>query len=337
MKYNRLMLIILIKTMREQCVALARTPKIGLSGNVVHSDAKFRHPTPWLPMWNCDIAINGRIQKFLTHILIGLGLLTVTLFATGNSEEMSVKLPPAKEQFRKWFENESMLLRDGDDNLICLNLKALNNGQDDPALSTKQQVALDEALNWNIEAFCARGFDEYYKAINKVAEDYLKISLKSRGKISGYLNVFAGIKQSELQTLTDYELTEAYWMFISKIGFSSKHFSGLVSRESFYKLKSIRDKEELKVLADPFPNDRKTCGFTLKPSIFLWGDSDPDKEFNKNGELLIADIRYMLKTNVKNLAYPICVRMYWNEKFGKWIPWFCIEYNVSDRYCDMVF
>jgi hypothetical protein len=262
-------------------------------------------------------------------------MVSVVSIATEDGSNPAEKLTPSREHFKNWYEKPSMSLKDSNGGLIDLNIEKHNDGQAEIPLSTKQELALHDEINRNVHVFCARSFDEYYESIKKVSDGELSIKQTGFMKMRHALRQSKAIRRPEL--LAEYGLVEAYWMFTSKIGHMNTHFIGFVPSESFYRLKEIPDSAELDATPDPFPDDRKCCGCTRQSTAFSWGGSEPHTEFKSQGKLLIADIRYMFKTNVENIAYPICIRVYWNESLGRWIPWFCFEFNTVARFCNVVF
>ena len=260
---------------------------------------------------------------------------TTSLKSVPFESDPTEKLVSSKEQFKTWYEKVNIPLKDCNNRITEVNLQNRSSGQVDAALSVTQQTALHNVINWNLQVFCAKNFSEYFQAIKKFAEGELRVSPVGYERMRYNLKRRDAISRPEL--LSDYELTEAYWTLSSRVGFLNSHFIALVPDESFYQLKELREDKEPMNDPDPFPKDRITCGQVLQTSSFIWGGSDPVAEFKSKGKLLIADIRYMIKTNVKSLAYPICIRVYWSESLEKWIPWFCLEYNAPERQCKVVF
>jgi len=262
-------------------------------------------------------------------------LYAINSFVVADGSESIEKPVLIKERFKNWYEMAYKPLKDSNEGLIDLNLPKHATDRPDIALSQQQQVSLHDIINWNIAAICSKNFDEYHKLITKIAKGNLKINATGYDKMQYWLKNGDAIRRPE--SLTNYELLEAYWMLCSRAGYSNTHFIGLIVNESFYQLKLIENYSELKSFPDPFPEDRKSCGQILQTSSFIFCDSDPLIEFECKRKILVADIKYMLKTNIKDLAYPICIRAYWNERLTEWIPWFCIEYNAPERHCRVVF
>ncbi|WP_342750966.1 hypothetical protein OH491_08300 [Termitidicoccus mucosus] len=275
------------------------------------------------------------IQALLIILITSIAIFPANSLAVADDLSPAEKLAPGRERFKNWHEKPSASLKDGNGGLIDLNIEEHNDGQAEVTLSMKQDLALHDEINRNVRAFCARNFDEYYESIKKVSNGELSIKQTGYMKMRHSLRQGKAIRRPEL--LTDYGLAEAYWMFTSKIGHMNTHFTGFVPGESFYRLKEILDSGELDATPDPFPADRNCCGCMTQSTAFSWGGSTPHTEFKNQGKLLIADIRYMIKTNMEHIAYPICIRVYWSENLGRWIPWFCFEYNTVARYCNMVF
>jgi len=275
-------------------------------------------------------------QLLLIYFLLLSCTSLSVIYAIDDTESVALeKLVSSKEQFKTWYEKAHISLKDRYNRIIELNLVNQRDSQSDVALSVTQQSALRNVIYWNVQAFCATSFDEYYKVNKNFVDGDLNISPAGYMKMRYTLKHRDAIIRPEL--LPDYELAEAYWVVASRVGFLNTHFVDLIPNESFYKLSELRDVRELATDPDPFPKDRKTCGQVLQATSFIWSDSDPVAEFKSKGKLLVADIRYMIKTNVKNLAFPINIRMYWNEGLERWIPWFCIEYNAPERRCKVVF
>lgn len=272
-------------------------------------------------------------------MLLSVCSLSCDIFANENKDSLNApeKLIPRKEQFKNWYEKANLPIRDRYGRFIELNLQNNKIGQADEgiSLSTKQQTALREDTNLNLQAFCAENFENYHEALRKISRGELKISPAGYTKMRHWLVKDNAIGRPEL--LTDYELTEAYWMLTSRIGSSSAYFESLVTSETFYQLSEIKDYSKINIKPDPFPDDHQIGGFVMQLTSFLWNGADIDSEFKIKNKLLVADIRYLIKTNVKNLAYPICVRVYWSEHLEKWIPWLCFEYNTTERHYRVVF
>ena len=279
--------------------------------------------------------VENVILKIVKCLLVLQIFLAIHLFAIEDGSGPAEKLVLRKERFKNWYEMAYVPLKGPNGRLIDLNLKNRIREKADIVLSTKQQFALRELINRNLETICAKDFDDYYKSLKKIARGDLKIHPSGYGRLRYWLKDGDAIRRPEL--LSDYELVEAYWMLCSQAGYSNIHFVGLITDESFYQVKEIYRRAEFEAAPDPFPEDRKAGGQALQLSSFVFSGSESNIEFERKGQILIVDIRYMFKTNIKNLAYPICIRAYWNEGLEEWIPWFCLEYNAAERYCRVAF
>lgn len=258
-------------------------------------------------------------------MLVG-GLLSSLLASVESSSGVITGLTQAREQFKVWYKLAHMSLWNDAGMLVHVNLNEKKTRQVNVTLSANQESALRDEVDRNIAAFCAGSFDEYHRTLKKITNEDLGITKAGYQKMRAVLLEKGDISHPD--SLSDFELTEAYWMLITQIGYKSQYFAGLVPAESFYILSEIRHYRQLNAIPpNPFPDDRKTCGELFQESSFSWEGAHPRDEFEKDGKLLIADIRYMIKTNEKELAFPICVRVFWSGALGRWIPWFCSQYN----------
>ena len=165
----------------------------------------------------------------------------------------------------------------------------------------------------------------------------VQISLRGCKKFRSGLERMASIGDSD--ELSDEELLEMYWIFESQIGRGNRYYVGICLEESYYQFKKL---STVKTnfsgnTPDLFPEDRLATGVRISESSFNWDNSDPEKDIQRYGEILVADVRMLIKTSEVNIAYPIALRLWWSEKRRLWTPWFLAQHNIQFPSVGIVF
>jgi hypothetical protein len=202
-------------------------------------------------------------------------------------------------------------------------------------LTDEQRVQIPSQVRRALTLICAGTFQQYERAIRGSIGN--RIVLNDMGRHWMKLEVLGGTAADPSQRMGDEELLETYWILRTRMGQGSRYFTGICLDESYVQGSVLESLPPEKHFPNPYADDAVGPGRSTRPTSFNFGDERPAEEYSRGGCIQIIDVRLMLKTCDADIAYPICVRLWWSSKARVWIPWFCIEYNNVARRYNVVF
>lgn len=239
-------------------------------------------------------------------------------------------LSPPRQALKEWASLSYTPLRDLGEGLKDLNLKERQTMASTEIAVDQRNAAIDESRRFLV-SILAPTFEAYRTALAGYFKRGISISPMGRDIMRRELLQHHAAKDPN--ALSDAQLLEMFWVTRSKMGLGSRYFTGIALNESFYEFDVLKDLPSPNEYANPFPDDRSRVGRVSRISCFDFDGAAPADEIKKDRKLLVLDIRLMLKTIDNDIAYPICLRMWWSTIRHAWTPWYCIEYNtVSTSY-----
>lgn len=140
-----------------------------------------------------------------------------------------------------------------------------------------------------------------------------------------------------VNALTDDELLENYWIYITKMGSLSNYFTGICMTESFALVTDLSTRVPAGPIPNVFPSDTMKGGRIAEWTSFDFDQSDPERERADIGSVKVVDVRLLLRTKERDIAYPMAIRFWWSTKRNAWTPWFLAQHNAVARGANVVF